>query len=78
MISMEAEPLLIRHAEAQRLLGLGASHYFGLVRAGRIQTVGRGRLSRALYASVKDYVRGAGGRSRGQSRRAGVNIAPTQ
>ena len=58
MIPMEAEPFLIRHAEAQRLLGLGSSHYFGLVRAGRIKTVGRGRLSRALYSSVKEYVRG--------------------
>jgi hypothetical protein len=55
---MEAEPLLIRHAEAQRLLGLGPSYYFGLVRSGRIRVVGRGRLSRALYSSVKDYVRG--------------------
>jgi hypothetical protein len=57
MIPMEAEPFLIRHAEAQRLLGLGSSHYFGLVRAGRIKVVGRGRLSRALYGSVKEYVR---------------------
>ena len=58
MIPMEAEPFLIRHAEAQRLLGLGDSHYFGLVRAGRIKAVGRGRLSRALYSSIKEYVRG--------------------
>jgi hypothetical protein len=58
MTPMEAEPFLIRHAEAQRLLSLGASHYFGLVRAGRIKTVGRGRLSRALYSSIKEYVRG--------------------
>jgi excisionase family DNA binding protein len=58
MITREAEPLLIRHSEAQRLLGIGESYYFQLVREGRIKTVGQGRLSRARYDSVKAYVAG--------------------
>ena len=50
------EPLLIRHPEAQRVLGLGASHYFKLIREGRIQSVGKGKMSRAVYSSIKEYV----------------------
>jgi hypothetical protein len=53
---MDDEPLLVRHPEAQRLLGLGASAYFKLVRNGQIQSVGKGRMSRAVYSSVKEYV----------------------
>jgi hypothetical protein len=54
---MDDEPLLVRHPEAQRLLGLGASAYFKLVRNGQIQSVGKGRMSRAVYSSVRAYVR---------------------
>ena len=50
------EPLLLRHDEAQRLLGLGASRYFKLIREGRIQSVGQGKMSRAVYSSIKEYV----------------------
>jgi hypothetical protein len=50
------EPLLIRHAEAQRLLGLGTSQYFKMIREGRIQSVGKGKMSRAVYSSIKEYV----------------------
>ena len=50
------EPLLVRHAEARRLLGLGTSTYFQLLREGRIQSVGKGKTSRAVYSSIKEYV----------------------
>jgi hypothetical protein len=55
-MAIDDAPLLVRHAEAQRLLGLGPSRYFKLVREGRIRSVGRGRMSRALYSSVLEYV----------------------
>lgn len=55
-MTMDDGPLLVRHSEAQRLLGLGPSRYFKLIRAGTIQTVGQGRMSRALYSSIKEYV----------------------
>jgi hypothetical protein len=58
MIAMEAEPFFVRHSEAQRLLGLGESRYFQLIREGRIKSVGKGRMSRAVYSSIKEYVRG--------------------
>ena len=58
MATMQAEPFLVRHSEAQRLLGIGESHYFQLVREGRIKVVGKGRLSRAIYGSVVEFVRG--------------------
>jgi hypothetical protein len=58
MATMQPEPFLVRHGEAQRLLGVGTSYYFQLVREGRIKTVGEGRMSRAIYSSVKEYVRG--------------------
>ena len=53
---MENGPLLVRHPEAQRLLGLGASAYFKLIREGRIQSVGKGKMSRAVYSSIRKYV----------------------
>jgi predicted DNA-binding transcriptional regulator AlpA len=53
---MEAEPFFVRHGEVQRLLGVGESHYYDLIKRGKIQVVGKGRLSRALYSSVKAYV----------------------
>jgi hypothetical protein len=57
MATMQPEPFLVRHGEAQRILGIGQSYYFKLVREGRIKTVGTGRLSRAVYSSVVGYVR---------------------
>jgi hypothetical protein len=71
---MDDGPLLVRHLEAQRLLGIGASHYFKLIREGRIQSVGRGKMSRAVYSSIRKRV-GVGGRSR--SREGGVS-APSE
>jgi hypothetical protein len=55
-MTTEDAPLLVRHSEAQRLLGLGASAYYKMVRAGTIQVVGRGRMSRAVYSSILSYV----------------------
>lgn len=52
----DCEPLLIRHQEAQRLIALAPSKYWALVRSGTIETVGRGAMSRAVYASIKAYV----------------------
>ena len=53
---MEAEPFFVRHGEVQRLLGVGESYYYDLIKRGKIKVVGQGRLSRALYSSVKAYV----------------------
>ena len=50
------EPLLVRHKDAQRALGFGNSKYWELVKAGEIEVVGKGAMSRATYASVKAYV----------------------
>jgi hypothetical protein len=50
------EPLLVRHKDAQRALGCGNSKYWELVKAGEIEVVGNGAMSRATYASVKAYV----------------------
>jgi hypothetical protein len=53
----EPKPLLVKHADAQRLLGCSASFYWGLVRRGQITVRGSGRAGRADYASLLDYVR---------------------
>jgi hypothetical protein len=50
------EPLLVRHQQAQDMLGLGATKYWQLVRSGQIEVVGAGATSRAVYASLKKYV----------------------
>jgi hypothetical protein len=50
------EPLLIRHRQAQDMLGLGATKYWELVRGGEIEVVGSGAMSRAVYRSIKKYV----------------------
>jgi hypothetical protein len=50
------EPLLVRHPDAAKILGLGLSAYFKLIRQGRIQSVGRGRMSRAVYSSLQRFV----------------------
>jgi hypothetical protein len=49
-------PLLIRHKEAQRLIGCGNSHYWQLVKLGKIEVVGSGKMGRAVYASLTKYV----------------------
>lgn len=50
------EPLLVRHQQAQDMLGLGATKYWQLVRDGEIEVVGTGAMSRAVYSSIKQYV----------------------
>ena len=42
------EPLLVRHQQAQDMLGLGATKYWQLVRTGQIEVVGAGAMSRAV------------------------------
>ena len=50
------ERLLIRHPNAQRALDASPSHYWSLVRSGKIRTVGRGKGGRAVWSSIKGYV----------------------
>jgi hypothetical protein len=50
------EPFLVRHADAQKLLGLGASAYYKLIREHKLTVVGRGRMGRCYYPSIRDYV----------------------
>lgn len=50
------EPLLVRHEHAMRAIGYRDSHYWGLVRAGEIETVGTGKRGRAVWSSVRQYV----------------------
>jgi hypothetical protein len=75
MLDGSLEPLLVRHKDAQRALGCGNSKYWELVKAGEIEVVGKGAISRADYASIKRYV----GRLRGeaaQARATSVKTAP--
>ena len=53
---MDIEPFLLRHGDARRMLGYGNSKYWELVKAGEIEVVGRGAMSRAIYDSIKRYV----------------------
>jgi hypothetical protein len=50
------EPLLAKHRTVQRAIDASGSHYWGLVRRGKIKTVGSGKAGRAVWASVKSYV----------------------
>ena len=50
---MDIEPLLIRNKDAQKLLAVGGTTYRKWVREGRIELVGSGAMSRAVYESVK-------------------------
>jgi predicted DNA-binding transcriptional regulator AlpA len=52
----DIQPLLLRHPQAQKMLGISASTYWALVRRGELEVVGRGRMSRASYRSVQQYV----------------------
>jgi hypothetical protein len=53
---MEIEFLLLRHTAAKQMLACGNSKYWELVKAGEIEVVGKGGMSRATYASIKRYV----------------------
>lgn len=49
----QLEPLVVSHPTARRLLDVGATKYWRLVKAGEIETIELGRRSMAKYASVK-------------------------
>ncbi len=61
------EPLLARHKEAQRLLDCGNSHYWHLVKLGKIEVVGSGKMGRAVFASIKRYVEELRAAGRGEA-----------
>jgi hypothetical protein len=50
-----AEPIFIRNILGMKLLACGASKYFELARTGKIIIVGRGRMSRTYYPSIRKY-----------------------
>ena len=49
----QLEPLLVSHPTARRLLDVGRTKYWELVKAGQIETVSLGRRSVAKYSSLK-------------------------
>jgi hypothetical protein len=67
---MDDEPFLLRHGEAQRRLGLSGSAYYKLVRQGRILSVGQGKMSRAVYSSIVEYVRALVAEAEAKSKKA--------
>jgi hypothetical protein len=50
------EPLLVTPRHAQQALDIGGSRFWFLVRNGHIETVGSGKATRAVWASVRRYV----------------------
>jgi hypothetical protein len=52
----EFEPLLVTHRHAREAIDASGSHYWALVRAGKIQKAGKGKAGRAVWKSVKAYV----------------------
>jgi hypothetical protein len=66
-------PLLIKHRRAQQILDCGPSFYWGLVRAGQITVVGRGKAGRADYASIRSYVRSLLAEARAEKAEASMN-----
>jgi hypothetical protein len=52
----EPERLLAKHRNVQRAIDVSASHYWGLVRAGKIRVGGSGKGGRAVWSSVRSYV----------------------
>jgi hypothetical protein len=53
MFTTEAEPLLTTGPEARRLLRIGNTKYWELVKAGKIETVELGGRKMPTYASLK-------------------------
>jgi hypothetical protein len=49
--------LELKHDRAMQILGIRPSFYWRLVREGRIRTLGSGKNSRAVYASIEAYHR---------------------
>ena len=52
------KPFEITHIRARQILDISPTLYWSLVRRGLIQTVGWGRGSRAVFATVEAYHRG--------------------
>jgi hypothetical protein len=50
---VDIEPLLLRHADAKRMVACGNSKYWELVKGGEIEVVGKGAMSRATHAAIK-------------------------
>jgi hypothetical protein len=66
---VDIEPFLLRHSDARRMLGYGNSKYWELVKAGEIEVVGKGAMSRATYASIKAFVEKLLAEARGSAAR---------
>jgi hypothetical protein len=54
--NLAVNPLLVRHAEAMAILGIGKSKYWAWIRSGRLKTVGEGRMARCYYPSIRALV----------------------
>lgn len=52
----EVERLLVTHRHARQAIDASTSHYWALVRAGKIEVAGKGKAGRAIWASVRRYV----------------------
>jgi hypothetical protein len=50
------EQLLVKHKAVQELLDCGPTFYWGLVKRGEIEVVGRRKAGRAVRRSVEKYV----------------------
>jgi hypothetical protein len=50
------QQLLAKHKRGRQIIDCSNSHYWGLVRAGKIIVVGKGRGSRAYLPSILRYV----------------------
>lgn len=53
MDTKEPEPLLVTGPQARRMLGVGNTKYWELVKAGKIQTVELGGRKMPTYESLK-------------------------
>lgn len=53
------KPLTVNHPTAQRLLGVGNTKYWELVKDGQVEVVKIGRRSMAKYASLERLVESA-------------------
>ncbi len=56
MKNPELKPLLVTTAEARRLLGIGQTTYWKLVKSGKIQTAEVAGRRLPVYASIEEYV----------------------
>lgn len=67
MTTMVHQPVLYRVADATRLLGLGRTAVYELIRSGRLRTVTEGRARLVPASAIAEYVslleREAGARS---------------